>query len=85
MLWKNVAGALALALVMMLLPAQAAEPAKPVKVLRYAARAAETGFDPVQVTDKYSRDICANIFDTPLRYDLMDRPMTRCWRRRSMH
>ena len=75
MLWKNVAGALALALVMMLLPAQAAEPAKPVKVLRYAARAAETGFDPVQVTDKYSRDICANIFDTPLRYDLMDRPM----------
>jgi len=68
---KIAARALALAFVM-LGNAQAAEP---VKVLRYAARAAETGFDPVQVTDKYSRDICANLFDTPLRYDLMERPV----------
>ena len=70
---KIAAGAFA-ALALVTLLASSAQ-AEPVKVLRYAARAAETGFDPVQVTDKYSRDICANVFDTPLRYDLMDRPM----------
>jgi len=55
--------------------AAGAAPTESVKVLRYAARAAETGFDPVQVTDKYSRDLCANVFDTPLRFDLIARPM----------
>jgi len=49
--------------------------AEPPKVLRLAMRVAETGFDPVQTTDKYSRDVQANIFDTPLRFDYMERPL----------
>jgi ABC-type transport system substrate-binding protein len=46
-----------------------------VKVLRYSMEAAETGFDPVQVTDIYSREVTDNIFDTPLRFDLLARPV----------
>jgi len=78
-MWRFVARAAVLALAA-LTGAHAAETepasaAAPVKVLRYAAKSAETGFDPVQVTDKYSRDLIANIFDTPVRFDLMARPM----------
>ncbi len=56
--------------------AQAAEPAAsaPEKVLRVAYRQAETGFDPAYVTDLYSRNILANIFDTPLRFSYLKRP-----------
>jgi len=53
--------------------AQDAPRAEP-KVLRYAFRIAETGFDPAQVSDLYSRNITANIFDAPLRYAYMARP-----------
>jgi ABC-type transport system substrate-binding protein len=55
-------------------PAHAAEVPQD-KVLRVTLRAAETGFDPAQVTDKYSRDMVGNIFDTPLRYDYLARPL----------
>ena len=56
--------------------ASAAVPAaQPAKVLRYAIRIAETGFDPAQVTDLYSRTITAGIFDAPLRYDYLARPV----------
>lgn len=44
------------------------------KVLRYAIRAAETGFDPAQVTDLYSRNVTAGIFDAPLRFSYLSRP-----------
>jgi ABC-type transport system substrate-binding protein len=44
------------------------------KVLRYAFRVAETGFDPAQVNDLYSSNVNANIFDAPLRYDFLARP-----------
>ena len=44
------------------------------KVLRYAIRAAETGFDPAQVTDLYSRNVTAGIFDAPLRFSYLARP-----------
>ena len=44
------------------------------KVLRYAFRVAETGFDPAQVNDFYSSNIIANIFDPPLTYDFVARP-----------
>lgn len=44
------------------------------KVLRYALRAAETGFDPAQVSDLYSRTIIAHIFDSPYGYDFIARP-----------
>lgn len=50
-------------------------PAAPQKVLRYAMEVAETGFDPAQVPDAYSREIIDNIFEPPLRYDLLARPL----------
>ncbi len=54
------------------LPA-AAQPAK--KVFRYALEQAETGFDPAEISDLYSSTIIANIFDTPLAYDYLARPI----------
>lgn len=56
------------------LPALAASPARTGKVLRYAFPAAETGFDPVQLNDLYSRIVTAHIFEAPLRYDHLARP-----------
>ena len=53
--------------------AQANPPARP-KVLRYAFRVAETGFDPAQVNDLYSSNVIANIFESPLTYDFLARP-----------
>jgi ABC-type transport system substrate-binding protein len=50
-------------------------PAAPQKVLRYALEKAETGFDPAQVPDAYSREIIDNIIEPPLRYDLLARPL----------
>ncbi|RZJ07614.1 MAG: bicyclomycin resistance protein [Rubrivivax sp.] len=44
------------------------------KVLRYAFKVAETGFDPAQVTDLYSRAVLAGILDAPLEYDFGTRP-----------
>ncbi|MEJ6022169.1 ABC transporter substrate-binding protein [Ramlibacter sp. PS4R-6] len=46
----------------------------PEKVLRYAFPIAETGFDPAQVHDLYSRVITANIFETLYDYDYLARP-----------
>ena len=44
------------------------------KVLRYSLEVAETGFDPAQTSDAYSREIIDNIIEPPLRYDLLARP-----------
>lgn len=44
------------------------------KTLRVAFAAAETGFDPAQVQDLYSRTIIGHILDAPLEYDYMARP-----------
>ena len=54
------------------LPAFAA--AAPAKVLRYAFPVAETGFDPAQIADLYSRIVSAHIFESPLTYDPLARP-----------
>ncbi len=51
----------------------AAQPAAR-KVLRYAFPIAETGFDPVQISDLYSRHVTAHIFESPLTYDHLARP-----------
>jgi len=48
--------------------------AQPLKVLRYAFPVAETGFDPAQISDLYSRTVAANIFEAPLTYDFLARP-----------
>ena len=44
------------------------------KVLRYAFRAAETGFDPARVSDSYSNIVNTAIFDAPLRWAYLARP-----------
>jgi len=52
----------------------AARPDAGRKVLRYAFRVAETGFDPAQVNDFSSSTVIANIFEAPLTYDFLARP-----------
>ncbi len=52
----------------------AAEQAPGQKVLRYAIRNAESGFDPVQINDLYSRTVASGLFETPLQYDFLARP-----------
>ncbi len=44
------------------------------KVLRYAFEIAETGFDPAQISDVYSRIVTENIFDSLYGYDYLARP-----------
>lgn len=45
------------------------------KVFRYAFTAAETGFDPAQLSDLYSRILTANMFDALYTYDYLARPL----------
>ncbi|HUP29377.1 MAG TPA: ABC transporter substrate-binding protein, partial [Usitatibacter sp.] len=52
-----------------------AQPPEPAKVFRYAFIVAETGFDPAQVSDLYSSTLVAQIFDPPLAYDYLARPL----------
>jgi ABC-type transport system substrate-binding protein len=48
--------------------------APPQKVLRYAFRVAETGFDPAQIQDIYSRTVTPHIFEGLYGYDHLARP-----------
>jgi ABC-type transport system substrate-binding protein len=48
--------------------------AQPTKTLRYAFPVAETGFDPAQISDLYSRTVAAGIFDAPLEFAYLARP-----------
>jgi ABC-type oligopeptide transport system substrate-binding subunit len=45
------------------------------KVFKYAFTAAETGFDPAQLSDLYSRILTANMFDALYTYDYLARPL----------
>ncbi|MDP2371454.1 ABC transporter substrate-binding protein [Rhodoferax sp.] len=45
------------------------------KVLRYAFPIAETGFDPAQISDLYSRVVTSNVFDALYCYDYLARPV----------
>lgn len=54
--------------------AQAQKDGSQEKVLRYAFQIAETGFDPAQLSDLYSRIVTANIFDGLYSYDYLARP-----------
>ena len=45
------------------------------KTLRYSFPIAETGFDPAQISDLYSRTVAANIFEAPLTYAYLARPV----------
>ena len=44
------------------------------RVLRYSFPAGETGFDPAQINDLYSRTVTNHIFDNLYHYDLLARP-----------
>ncbi len=63
-----------LSLLLALAAPLAAQP-DPNKILRYAFEIAETGFDPAQTSDWYSSYVFSNIFDTPLTYDYLARPL----------
>jgi ABC-type transport system substrate-binding protein len=45
------------------------------KVLRYALQVAETGFDPTQLSDIYSRIVTAHMFESLYTYDHLARPI----------
>jgi len=64
--------ALATCLALLAGPGQAQNAAP--KTLRYAFPIAETGFDPAQISDLYSRTVAAGIFDAPLEFAFMARP-----------
>ncbi len=59
----------------LLVPASVHAQPDPQKVLRYTFNVAETGFDPAQVNDLYSNNIVAAIFDPPLTYDYLAKPL----------
>ncbi len=56
------------------LGAGAVAQASPPKVFRYAFNVAETGFDPAQINDLYSRIVTAHIFEAPYKFDYLARP-----------
>lgn len=49
--------------------------AQPQKVLRYAFEIAETSFDPQRVSDLYSDIVNSGMFEAPLTYDYLARPL----------
>ena len=71
--WRDTAGKIASAAALAI--ACAAMPAHAVKVLRYAFPVAETSADPAKVSDIYSGFVISAIFDTPLDYDYLARPL----------
>ena len=67
--------AFVMALCVALAPVIALAQPDPNKVMRYAFEIAETGFDPAQISDWYSSLVNEQIFDTPLTYDYLARPL----------
>jgi ABC-type transport system substrate-binding protein len=57
-----------------LLTLQSAFAADPAKVLHVAFDTAETGFDPLKVTDNYSSQVLRCVFERLLTYDYLARP-----------
>jgi ABC-type transport system substrate-binding protein len=53
----------------------AAHAADPNKVFRYAFEIAETSFDPPRISDLYSNIVNGAMFDTPVHYDYLARPV----------
>src|SRR5258705_14016532 len=57
------------------LAAPGAFAAAPAKTLRYAFPIAETSLDPQKVSDVYSGIVNSAMFDPPLKYDYLARPL----------
>jgi ABC-type transport system substrate-binding protein len=53
----------------------ATAPHTPQKVLRLAFIAAETGFDPVRISDEYSNEIVSHMIEPPLTFDFLADPV----------
>lgn len=68
-------GALVVALVLSAFHLAGSAHAVEKKTLKIAFRAAETGFDPQKIEDRYSVGISENIFDSLLTYDWLARPV----------
>ena len=64
--------ALAAALLATAAPAKAVDPNK---VFRYAFPVAETSLDPQKISDLYSNILNSAMFDAPLKYDYLARPL----------
>ena len=63
-------------LALLLLAAAASTPAAdPPKVFRYAFEIAETSFDPHRISDVYSNIVNQGMFESPLTYDYLARPL----------
>ena len=63
-------------LALLLLAAAASTPAANApKVLRYAFEIAETSFDPHKISDAYSNIVNQAMFESPLTYDYLARPL----------
>jgi ABC-type transport system substrate-binding protein len=62
----------ALSLAIAAIPAHASDPPK---VFRYAFEIAETSFDPHRIADVYSNIVNGGMFDAPLTYDYLARPL----------
>jgi ABC-type transport system substrate-binding protein len=60
---------------LLLATSTAASAADPNKVFRYAIEVAETSLDPQKVSDLYSNTINGAVFDAPLTYDYLARPL----------
>lgn len=56
-------------------PAMASQAADTRNILRIVFPAAETGFDPAQVSDSYSTTVCAHLFEAPYAYDPLAVPV----------
>jgi len=67
--------ALRLLLAFVLAPLTMVAAATEPKVLRYAFQIAETGFDPAQISDTYSRTLTPHIFEAPYAYDYLAQPV----------
>ncbi len=67
---------LRIATLCMLALLHSASAATPAKVLRLSFAGGENGFDPAQVSDTVSSALVGSIFDPPLTYDYLARPVT---------
>ncbi len=72
--WFQVA-VIALLIALSMLPTAASAQPDPKKILRYSFEISETTLDPQKISDVYSNIVVDSIFDAPLRYDYLARPM----------
>jgi ABC-type transport system substrate-binding protein len=73
--WRRWTAAIAFLLSTLLSTPTAQAVADAQKVLRVAFEAAETGFDPVKVTDAYSSQVMRAVYECLLTYDYLARPV----------